>query len=103
MASIAGTNIVYASYRNAVVGKTSDYAFSTVLTNFKTTLYSYFQDNADDTPDDADVFHVNFTSGGVPVIGSKLALTAVTVPSKSIRIPPFTPPFWRRGRTCPMS
>jgi hypothetical protein len=78
MASIAGTNVLYPAYRNAVAGKTSDYAFSTVLTNFATTLFSFFDDNADVTPDDAHVFKSSYTAGETPAFATRVALASVT-------------------------
>lgn len=78
MASIAGTNVLFPAYRNSAVGKTSDYVYSTVLTNFATTLYSYFEDNADATPDDGNVFNSALTAGEIPLIANKLALASVT-------------------------
>lgn len=78
MASIAGTNVAYFAYRNALVGKTSDYTISTVMTNFATTLYVCFSDDATVDPLDSHVFISSYATSENPAFAAKLVLGSVT-------------------------
>jgi hypothetical protein len=71
-------NYVHSPYRNAVVGKTSDYVYSTVLTNFATTIFSAFSDEADAATAATDVFQSVWTAGETPAFAVRLALASVT-------------------------
>jgi hypothetical protein len=71
-------NYVYLPYRNAVVGKVSDYVYSTVLTNFATTLFSFFEDEADAASASTDVFQSTYTAGETPEFAVRLVLANVT-------------------------
>jgi hypothetical protein len=71
-------NFVYTPYRNAVVGKVSDYVISTVMTNFATTLFTYFNDDADAAVAATDVFQSVQTAGETPSFANRLVLGSVT-------------------------
>lgn len=75
MASIAGTNVLYPSYRNSVVGKTSDY--STRVDADTDTLFTLFEDNATAVVD-TDIFWAAYTAGEAPTFANRLVLTGVT-------------------------
>jgi hypothetical protein len=81
MASIAGTNALYAAYRNSVVGKTSDY--STRVDCDTDVLYAFFSDDGTVTPDGTHVFHSTYTTAENPAYAACTAnpgsrLTSVT-------------------------
>jgi hypothetical protein len=84
MASIAGTNVLFPEFRNAAAGKTSTYTYSSVLTNFTTTLYSFFLDNADTDPAEAHDFQSDLTTGETPAFAARHALSSVTVGAAGI-------------------
>jgi len=92
MASIAGTNVVYASYRNSVVGKTSD--FSARVDCDTDTLCAVFQDNNDDTPADTDVFTAAISAGFIPTFANRLTLTNVTAGSVGTGVVDFDNPVF---------
>lgn len=78
MASIAGTNILYASFRTAVAGSTAVFSYATALSSMGSNLFSGFLDNADTTPDDAHDFLSDVTTGFIPTYANKHALQSVT-------------------------
>ena len=82
MASIAGTNVAYFAYRNALAGKVSDYTISSVMTNFATTLFAFFSDDATVDPLDSHVFQSSYTASDNPeftaTAAGNLVLTDVT-------------------------
>jgi hypothetical protein len=82
MASIAGANSAYFAYRNALAGKTSDYTISSVMTNFATTLFAFFSDDATVDPLDSHVFQTSYGASDNPEFAATAAgnfvLTSVT-------------------------
>jgi hypothetical protein len=71
-------NFVYSPYRNAVVGKSSDYAYSTVLTNFATTIFALMNDDGTVAPAATDVFQSVYATSENPVFAKRTYLASVT-------------------------
>jgi hypothetical protein len=86
MASIAGTNVLYPSYRNIICGSAAGGSGPITMATFYgaggtllgVNIFGFFDDNADVTPDDSHVYQSAYTAGETPAFSTRVAHTNVT-------------------------
>lgn len=76
-------NFVYDAYRNAVVGKTSDYSYNTAVigsggTLFSATVFPFFSDDATVAAVSTSVFDSVYATSENPAYASRTYLASVT-------------------------